>query len=220
MVTEPAFDYRRQALLYLPRDLPAPPSGGGASDAYAGAVAARIEALVQASGGGAFCLFTSHRALRDAWRRLSGRLAFPVLRPGSSADAGAAGPVPRGRQCRPVRHAIVLGGGRRAGRALSLGHHHAVAVRRARRSGHRRAHDRLRVEGRNWLEFALPRATLLLKQGVGRLIRSTQDRGVVAILDSRLTTRRYGALVLDSLPPARRTDELADVYRFFRSRGR
>ena len=221
MVTEPAFDYRRQALLYLPRDVAEPPAGGGASEAYAAAIAARIEALVQASGGGAFCLFTSHRALRDAWRRLSGRLAFPVLRQGQAPT-----PVLLD-QFRAAGNAVLFGtrsfweGVDVPGEALSL-----VIITRlpfavpddpviAART------DRLRAEGRNWFgEFALPRATLLLKQGVGRLIRSSQDRGVVAILDRRLTTRRYGALVLDSLPPARRTDELADVYRFFRSRGR
>ena len=221
MVTDPAFDFRRQALLYLPRDIPAPPTGGAASDAYGGAIASHIEALVQASGGGAFCLFTSHRALRDAWRRLSGRLDFPVLRQGQA-------PTPTLLdQFRAAGNAVLFGtrsfweGVDVPGEALSL-----VIITRlpfavpddpviAART------DRLRAEGRNWFgEFALPRATLLLKQGVGRLIRSSQDRGVVAILDPRLTTRRYGAVVLDSLPPAQRTAELADVYRFFNSRGR
>ena len=221
MVTEPAFDYNRQALLYLPPDIPPPPSGGYASEEYASAIASRIEALVQASGGGAFCLFTSHRALRDAWRRLSGRLDYPVLRQGQAPTPALLD------QFRAAGNAVLFGtrsfweGVDVPGDALSL-----VIITRlpfavpddpviAART------DRLRAEGRDWFgEFALPRATLLLKQGVGRLIRSSHDRGVVAILDRRLTTRRYGAVVLDSLPPARRTAELADVYRFFSSRGR
>ena len=76
--------------------------------------------------------------------------------------------------------------------------------------------DRLRAEGRDWFgEYALPRAALLLKQGFGRLIRSRRDRGVVAILDSRVATRAYGETVLASLPAAPRTDRLEDVAAFF-----
>ncbi len=61
----------------------------------------------------------------------------------------------------------------------------------------------------------LPQAVLRLKQGIGRLLRTRDDRGVMAILDTRLHTKGYGKLVLNALPPARRTSSLRDVERFF-----
>jgi ATP-dependent DNA helicase DinG len=64
-------------------------------------------------------------------------------------------------------------------------------------------------------EMTLPEAILALKQGVGRLIRTETDRGVIAILDSRINTRRYGQQIIASLPPARRTHRIADVRQFF-----
>jgi ATP-dependent DNA helicase DinG len=79
--------------------------------------------------------------------------------------------------------------------------------------------QRIAEEGGNsFMEYTLPLMILALKQGFGRLIRTKTDRGVVAILDSRLTTKRYGSMVLRSLPPARVTRRFGDVYRFF-SRG-
>jgi ATP-dependent DNA helicase DinG len=61
--------------------------------------------------------------------------------------------------------------------------------------------------GSGFMEVSLPRAALLLAQGTGRLIRSIDDRGVVAILDSRIVTRRYGSLLLNSMPPLWRTSD-------------
>jgi ATP-dependent DNA helicase DinG len=76
--------------------------------------------------------------------------------------------------------------------------------------------DRMKREGQDWFnDLMLPAATLQLKQGFGRLIRSTSDRGVVAILDSRLIRKGYGRQVLAALPPARKTDRIEEVERFF-----
>jgi ATP-dependent DNA helicase DinG len=76
--------------------------------------------------------------------------------------------------------------------------------------------ERIADEGENsFMKYTLPLMILSLKQGFGRLIRTKTDRGVVALLDSRLATKRYGGLVLGSLPPARMTRRFADVYRFF-----
>jgi Rad3-related DNA helicase len=74
----------------------------------------------------------------------------------------------------------------------------------------------MKEAGENWFgTYVLPQAVLRLKQGIGRLLRTRQDHGVMAILDTRLHTKGYGKLVLDALPPARRTSSLRDVERFF-----
>jgi len=76
--------------------------------------------------------------------------------------------------------------------------------------------QRVRAAGGNpFMDVALPEATLSLKQGVGRLIRAESDRGVMAILDSRINTARYGSNMIASLPPARRTTRFEDVVEFF-----
>jgi ATP-dependent DNA helicase DinG len=76
--------------------------------------------------------------------------------------------------------------------------------------------ERITAEGGDWFgEYSVPAAILQLRQGFGRLIRSRSDRGVVAILDTRLRTRAYGRRFLDALPPCRVTSEPADVEAFF-----
>ena len=67
------------------------------------------------------------------------------------------------------------------------------------------------------MEFQVPRAVLSLRQGVGRLMRSTRDRGMIAVLDSRLYTKRYGSIFRKSMPPAPLVRELAQVASFFGS---
>jgi Rad3-related DNA helicase len=78
----------------------------------------------------------------------------------------------------------------------------------------------MKEAGVNWFgEYVLPQAILRLKQGIGRLLRTRDDRGVMAILDKRLYTKSYGREVLAALPPARRTTEIEDVRAFFASDG-
>jgi Rad3-related DNA helicase len=74
----------------------------------------------------------------------------------------------------------------------------------------------MKAAGENWFgSYVLPQAVLRLKQGIGRLLRTRDDRGVMAILDTRLHTKSYGKTVLNALPPARRTSNIRDVERFF-----
>ncbi len=222
--TAPVFDYRRQALTYAPADL-APPPAAGADDAayhdYHDGLAQRLAALIDASNGGAFLLFTSRRALDEAWRRTADVLPHPCFRQGEAA------PVELLRRFRAAQDGVLFGlrsfweGVDVRGDALRL-----VAITRlpfavpddpvvAART------ERLRQQGGNWFgELALPRAALLLKQGFGRLIRAASDRGVVAILDSRVRRRRYGEAILRSLPPAPLTHRLHDVQRFFQPANR
>ena len=218
LVTDPAFDYRRQALVYAPADLDPPPTAGADDEAYLDGLARRLTQLVHASGGGAFFLFTSRRAMNDAWRRTRGAFPYPRFRQGDAA------PVDLLQRFRKAKNGVLFGlrsfweGVDVRGDALRL-----VVIARlpfavpddpvvAARTEH------LRSQGANWFaELALPRAALLLKQGFGRLIRSTTDRGVVAVLDSRLRRRRYGQTILRSLPPAPVTHRLDHVQRFFRT---
>jgi ATP-dependent DNA helicase DinG len=75
--------------------------------------------------------------------------------------------------------------------------------------------ERLRQNGQNAFgEYQVPVAVLMLKQGLGRLIRSTTDRGILAVLDSRLLRKQYGRRFLESLPPARLVHDLDEVARF------
>ena len=216
LVTDPAFDYRRQALVYAPADLDPPPTAGTDDEAYLDGLAQRLIQLVYASGGGAFFLFTSRRAMNDAWRRTRGAFPYPRFRQGDAA------PVDLLQRFRQANNGVLFGlrsfweGVDVRGDALRL-----VVIARlpfavpddpvvAARTEH------LRNQGANWFaELALPRAALLLKQGFGRLIRSTSDRGVVAVLDSRLRRRRYGQTILRSLPPAPVTHRLDHVQRFY-----
>ena len=209
------FDYGRQAMLYLARDLPAPSPAG---DGLAPPTVARIVELLAITGGRAFVLFTSHRAL-DAAARALAALPYPLLRQG---DAPRAALVDR---FRATPGAVLLGTGSFwegvdvPGDALSQ-----VIIDKLPFAPHTdpliAARARALVE-RGVDPFAalqLPQAALALKQGFGRLIRRRDDRGIVAILDPRIVTRNYGRVLLESLPPAiPRTSAIEQVRRWWRA---
>ena len=205
------FDYARQALAYLPPGLPDP----AAPDYTARVVEAALPVL-EASAGRAFFLFTSHRALRRAAELLEARVDYPLFVQGSA---------PRHRLLEEFRRSgngVLLGaasfweGVDVAGEALSLviidklpfaAPDDPVLVARL---------DALREAGGNpFTEWQVPAAVIALKQGVGRLIRDVNDRGVLMLCDPRLTSRGYGRLFLASLPPLPRTREVGEVVRFF-----
>ncbi len=205
------FDYSKQALLYLPRDLPAPHEPG-----FADAAVARTAELCTITSGRAFVLFTSHRALRHAAAALRPMLPFPVLVQGEAPRQALL------EQFRGTAGAVLLAtssfweGVDVPGDALSL-----VIIEKlpfaapddpitAARVG------RLEERGADaFREYQVPRAAIALKQGFGRLIRRRDDRGIVAILDHRILTKAYGRLFLASLPPAGRTSALEQVRRWW-----
>ncbi len=193
------FDYSRQALLYLPHGLPEPSDPG-----FGDAVVATCRPLLESAGGGAFVLFTSHRALRHAAQRLSGALPaeLPLL---------VQGTAPREQLLRRFRasgRAVLLGtasfweGVDVQGSALRL-----VIIDKLPFASPEDPVVRARIEylkgrGANaFRDYQLPEAVLSLKQGVGRLIRSEEDRGVVVICDPRMSERAYGRIFRASLPP-------------------
>jgi ATP-dependent DNA helicase DinG len=200
---ESPFDYARQALLYLPEGLPDP-----SSPLHTEALLASVRPLLDAAGGGAFLLFTSHRALRVAAQLLrAGQwpAGWPLL---------VQNEAPRElllRRFRESGRAVLLGtasfweGVDVQGAALRL-----VVIDKLPFASPDDPQVRARVRhlqalGANaFRDYQLPEAALALKQGVGRLVRSEQDRGVVVIGDPRLTTKGYGRSLLAVLPPMRR----------------
>jgi ATP-dependent DNA helicase DinG len=205
------FDYRSQALLYVPRHLPPPRDPG-----FVRAAAEEIRHLVHASRGRAFLLFTSFANLHAVRDELSPGLPFPLFVQGEAS---------RGEildSFRETPGAVLLAtssfweGVDVMGEQLSL-----VVVDKlpfavpsdplisARM-------DWIAGEGGNaFSEYQVPMAILALKQGLGRLIRSKTDRGVVAVLDSRLSTMAYGKRFIKSLPPYRLTQDRDQVAQFF-----
>jgi len=197
------FDYSRQALLYLPRALPQPSDAG-----FGDAVIDAALALLESAGGGAFVLFTSHRALRHAAQRLAGVLPaeLPLLVQGSA---------PRElllRRFRASGRAVLLGtasfweGVDVQGPALRLVIIDKLPFASPEDPVVRARIEYLKSQGANaFRDYQLPEAVLALKQGVGRLIRSEHDHGVVVICDPRMSERPYGRLFRASLPPMQTT---------------
>ncbi|HET7501116.1 MAG TPA: ATP-dependent DNA helicase [Kofleriaceae bacterium] len=204
------FDYARQAMLYVPRDLPP------ATEGFSAAAAARALELLQITSGRAFLLFTSHRALREAAGRLA-QLPFPRLVQG---DAPRATLLDR---FRATPGAVLLGTGAFwegvdvPGDALSL-----VVIDKLPFAPHTDPLIAARMQAcaeaglDPFAEIQLPAAAIALKQGFGRLIRRRDDRGIVAILDSRVVIRSYGRVFLDTLPPGLpRSSALEQVRRWW-----
>jgi ATP-dependent DNA helicase DinG len=194
------FDYQNQALLYLPSHLPEPNS-----PAYIGAIAEEIARLVDLSEGRAFVLCTSSQQMKQLYQRLEGRLPWPCRHQEQ---------MPRRRLIewfRATDHPVLFAtasfweGVSIEGPQLSL-----VIIDRIPFQSpgdivyDARCEKLTRATGDRWAWFealALPHAQLRLKQGVGRLVRTRQDRGVVAILDPRMTRKGYGKTILRALPP-------------------
>jgi ATP-dependent DNA helicase DinG len=211
------FDYRRQALIYLPQGMPQPQD-----PAYASAFIDRCVPLLEASGGRAFLLYTSYRALAEGLEALKLRFPdppFPVL---------VQGQAPREvllTRFRELGNAVLLAtasfweGVDVKGEALSI-----VAIDKlpfaapddpllaARLEGIRRK------GGNPFMEYQLPQAVLALKQGAGRLIRDPEDFGVIMIGDPRVKTKAYGRAFLEALPPCPVTTDAAQSARFLHER--
>jgi ATP-dependent DNA helicase DinG len=215
---ESPFDFERQVLLHLPAGMPDPASPG-----YTGRVLDEALPLVEAAGGRSFLLFTSHRALREAARRLE---ALPMFKNGYPLLVQ--GEAPRETllaRFRELGNAVLLGTASFWEGVDVRGHALALVVidklpfaapedplLKARLEGIRRR------GGNPFRDFQLPQAVLALKQGFGRLIRDREDFGVVVICDPRLRSRGYGPKFIAALPPARIAADRAEAAAFLRRR--
>ena len=211
---ESPFDHERQSLLYLPQGLPDP-----ARVEFVAAVINTAIPLIEAAGGGAFVLFTSHRALA-----LGARLLRTRWGEASPYNLYVQGEGPRERLLESFRtdgNGVLLGtasfweGVDVKGDALRL-----VVIEKLPFASPEDPLVRARIEhltacgGNAFREYQLPEAALALKQGAGRLIRSEDDYGVIAICDPRMTGRAYGRTFLSALPAMTVTQDVREALRF------
>jgi ATP-dependent DNA helicase DinG len=214
LVVPSHFDYSRQALLYVPSDMPDP-----RSDQFASRGAEVIRRVLEITHGRAFCLFTSYSQMQDIYERLLGELDFPMLVQGSAPRNALL------EEFRTTPNAVLFAtssfwqGVDVQGEQLScviidrlpfaVPNDPVVAARVAA----------IAADGGNaFMEYQVPGAVITLKQGFGRLIRSLHDRGLLVLLDNRIHRQRYGRIFLESLPKYGVASRLEDCEAFFRNR--
>jgi ATP-dependent DNA helicase DinG len=205
------FDFAQQAILYVPKHIPEPREEGWARQACL-----ELERILQASQGRAFVLFTSYSQMELLYQTLHNKLPYPMLMQGQMSKAGLL------ESFRKTPGAVLFAtssfwqGVDVQGDQLSCvvidklpfsvpsDPVVAARIRYLNESG-----------GNAFYEYQIPEAIILLKQGLGRLIRSRTDRGILAILDKRVLTKSYGRTFLHSLPPAPLTTDWRDLSSFF-----
>jgi ATP-dependent DNA helicase DinG len=210
LLEQSPFDWKTQSLAYFPPGLPEPSSRD-----YTERVVAAVRPVLEASKGRAFLLFTSHRALREAAALLAGG-PWPLFVQGTAPRLQLI------EQFRASGNGVLLGaasfweGVDVAGDALSV-----VVIDKLPFAAPDDPVLEARLEavrrrgGNPFLAEQVPTAAIALKQGVGRLIRRHDDRGVLVLCDPRLVSKPYGRVFMASLPPLTRTKALADVQAFF-----
>ena len=201
------FDFANQGMLYLPKDLPEPGRDGPSKEALT-----ELGELIEAAGGRTLALFSSWRGVEMAdehLRKVLAELKLPII---TQRRGDSVGPLVE--KFAKDERSILLGtislwqGIDVPGPSCTL-----VAIDRIPFPRpdepvlSARAAEADAAGGSGFMQISLPRAALLLAQGTGRLIRSLDDRGVVAILDSRIVNKRYGSLLLNSMPPFWRTHD-------------
>ena len=201
------FDFANQGMLYLPKDLPEPGRDGPSKEALT-----ELGELIEAAGGRTLALFSSWRGVEMAdehLRKVLAELKLPII---TQRRGDSVGPLVE--KFAKDERSILLGtislwqGIDVPGPACTL-----VAIDRIPFPRpdepvlSARAAEADAAGGSGFMQISLPRAALLLAQGTGRLIRSLDDRGVVAILDSRIVNKRYGSILLNSMPPFWRTHD-------------
>ncbi|MCA1612981.1 MAG: ATP-dependent DNA helicase [Acidobacteria bacterium] len=215
LIAPEAYDYARQAVLYLPPRMPDP-----RSPQWAEAAADEVVKILEVTRGRAFVLSTSLAGMRSLYERVAARVDFPCLVQG---DASKSFLLEKFRQ---TPNAVLFAtssfwqGVDVRGEGLSCviidKLPFAVPTDPVVAARQRFIED---AGGSSFYEYSVPQAIITLKQGLGRLIRSATDRGVLSVLDPRLRTQGYGRQFLKSLPPCRTTSDLSEVARVFETEG-
>jgi ATP-dependent DNA helicase DinG len=205
------FDYERQAILYVPPDLPDP-----RTPQFVGAATDRVRRLLEITRGRAFVLFTSYAQMNEIYDRLLGVLEYPMLKQGDAPKSALL------EEFRLTPHSVLFGtssfwqGVDVQGEQLSC-----VIIDRLPFAVPSDPVVAARVKaidaggGNAFFEYQVPSAVITLKQGFGRLIRSLHDRGLLCLLDNRILKKQYGRVFVESLPRYSRTTDLKKVEQFF-----
>ena len=209
---ESPFDYRNQSLLYVPADMPEPSDRD-----YVAAVVNAAVPVLKASRGRAFMLFTSHHALQTAAKLLPEAVDFPLFIQGSQPKAALL------EAFKQAGNGVLLGtasfweGVDVRGEALSCVIIDKLPFASPGDPVLSARLEAIKKQGQSpFNSYQLPAAVIALKQGAGRLIRSSDDRGVLMLCDPRLLSKPYGKVFLNSLPPMKRTRMLNRVEEFFK----
>jgi ATP-dependent DNA helicase DinG len=207
LIAASSFDYESQAILYLPQRMPDP-----RDREWAEAAAAEVARILNATEGRAFVLSTSLAGMQSLFENVWAEIDYPCLVQGSASKGQLL------KRFRETPNAVLFAtssfwqGVDVRGEQLSCviidKLPFAVPTDPIVAARQRYIED---CGGSSFYEYSVPQAIISLKQGLGRLIRSTTDRGVLAILDPRLRTKGYGRTFLQSLPPCRVTSQIADL---------
>jgi ATP-dependent DNA helicase DinG len=201
------FDFANQGMLYLPKHLPEPGRDGPSQEALI-----ELGELIDAAGGRTLALFSSWRGVEAADAHLRKVLAELPIKIITQRRGDAVGPLVERFE---KDETSILLGTMSLWQGVDVPGASCILVAIDRIPFPRpddpvmsaRAAEIDAIGGSGFMQVSLPRAALLLAQGTGRLIRSLDDRGVVAILDSRIVTKRYGSVLLNSMPPLWRTSD-------------
>jgi ATP-dependent DNA helicase DinG len=207
LIASSSFDYQSQAILYLPARMPDP-----RDREWGSAAAAEVARILQATEGRAFVLSTSLAGMQSLFENVWAEIDYPCLVQGSASKGQLL------KKFRETPNAVLFAtssfwqGVDVRGEQLSCviidKLPFAVPTDPIVAARQRYIED---CGGSSFYEYSVPQAIIALKQGLGRLIRSTTDRGVLAILDPRLRTKGYGRTFLQSLPPCRVTSRIDDL---------
>lgn len=204
------FDYQQQAMLYIPDDLPDPPE-----PKYARLFGQRCCELIQATDGYCFILFTSYRMLDWTAGFLRGKISNPLFIQGDYQRSQLL------QHYLQAKRGVLLGtssfweGIDVKGDQLRCVIIDKLPFKSPQDPLYRKRLQQVNRQGGNaFMDVQIPEATINLRQGIGRLIRDINDRGIVTLCDNRLNSKAYGKALLDSLPPMPKTQDLATVKRF------